>query len=304
MGVPSQGSQVKLYVEPGAAPHTFDTSSERYAVISCTVKKTGSYLDNNEMRGTRSHAKERIRAGTYTVAGDLVMDLSPADLDLWLPRIMGAAESMDSFAFGESLASFAFGLLVVRDFKTHEYTDCKVTKAVCESSEGGHGFLRWTLSIIGKTEATGTSEPSVALPTDAHDAPYTHYDCAAAVTLDGTARDTKSLRITIDNHCEAYFNNSQTADEIKETDRTVMFEWTGPYTADEFGLYDHAAAGITGAVVYTNGGMSTTFTFANLKAPAVSPDVSGKGEIPLSLSFIAYKSGSTECLVITSDSVA
>jgi hypothetical protein len=304
VGTPSQGSQYKFYVEPGNAPHTFDTSSERYAIISSTLKKRGKYLDNNEMRGTRSHAKERIRAGTYDVLGDVVMDPSPSDLDLWFPRAMGAAESTDTFALGESLASFAFGVLQVRDFKRHEYTDCKVSKMVLESAEGGHGFLRMTLSIIGKTEVADTTEPSVALSTASNTAPYTHYNCSGGVTLNSAVRDTKSIRITIDNHIEASFNNSVTADELKETDRTIMLEYVGPWTADEINLYDHAEAGFAGSVVYTNGAMSTTFTFANLKAPAETPDVTGKGEISLPQTYIAYKSGSTEPLIITHDSAA
>lgn len=304
MGVPSQGSQATIYIEPGAAAHTFDSNSERYPFVSCSLKKTASYIDNNEIRGTRSHAKERIRAGTYSVAGQLVWHPSPADLDLWLPRIMGATESTDTFAFGESLANFAFGALVVRDFKTHEYTDCKVSKAVFESAEGGDGLLKLTLDIVGKTEVTGTSAPSVALGTASNHAPYTHFDCASGVSLGGSARDTKSLRITIDNFIESYFNNTQTADELKETDRLVQLEWSGPYTSDEFALYDHAAAGIAGAVTYTNGNMSTIFTFGNLKAPSVSPDVAGKGEITMPLTFTAFKSGSTEVLVVTHDSTA
>ena len=305
MGVPSQGSQCTMYVEPGASPHTFDASSERYSFISCSLKKTGSYIDNNEHRGTRSHSKERIRAGTYSVAGDIVLHPGPAELDRWLERILGTAESTDSFAFAESLASFPFGVLVVRDFKTHEYKDCKVSRAVFESSDSGDGLLKLTLSIIGKSETTGTSAPSVAHPTASNYVPYCHYDCAGAVTLGGTVRDTKSIRITIDNHCEAYFNNSQTADEIKETDRTVTVDWTGPYTADEFDFYDHAVAGLsTNTVVYTQAAMALTFNFANLKAPTVSPDVSGKSEITSSYSFVAYKSSTTENLVVTNDSTA
>ena len=81
-----QGALSALYVEPGAAPHTFDGSSERYEFLNSTLRLEANHIDNDAIRGTRSHAEETIREGTEQVSGSIVLNPSPADLDLWQPN--------------------------------------------------------------------------------------------------------------------------------------------------------------------------------------------------------------------------
>ena len=79
---------------------------------------------------------------------------------------------------------------------------------------------------------------------------------------------------------------------------------TTPFTSDEVDLYNQALAGAAASLVFTNGGYSTTFSFAALQFPDRSPVVPGKTEIPLELHGTARKSGSTSELVVTHDSTA
>src|SRR5688572_9315496 len=102
----AQGSLSALYVEPGASTHTFDSSSERYEFLYETLQKRPRIVGGNGIRGTRAQSVERTRLGAYPVGGRIAMNVSPADLDLWLPRILGATESSDTFATAESLPSF------------------------------------------------------------------------------------------------------------------------------------------------------------------------------------------------------
>lgn len=294
----SQGAQAKLCVEPLAAPHTFDTSSEPYEFISESIQKTGTNLDTEGIRGTRSHSKERTRRGTHEVGGSITINPSPADLDLWLPRILGAAESADSFALAETLP--VFGVLVDRVAQTFEYTDCKVNRAVFRSSAGG--LLELELDIMAKTEATGTSYPVLTLGTAANNAPYVMSD--GVFTFVSAARKTMDIEIEIDNQLSRRFTNSVTATDITPQDRVVTIRCTNPFTSDETSLYGQAQGGVTATAVYTNGGMSTTFTFAVVQFPDLSPTVGGKTEIPLVLEGIARMSGATKELVVTHDSAA
>ena len=296
MAEASQGAQARLCMEPGAAPHTFDTSSEPYEFVAESVQKRGTILDTSGIRGTRSHHVARTRAGTYEVGGAIMLHPSPSDLDLLLPRILGAAESSDTFNLAETLP--AFGILIDRVAETFEYTDCKVSRATFKGSAGG--LIDLVLEILGVAEITGTAFPSLSLDTTAAAAPYVFSD--GVLTLQSAARQMMDFELVIDNGLSPRFTNSQTATSLTPQDRTITLKTTNPFTADEVDLYEQALAGAAGTLVLTNGGMSTAFTFAALQVPAVSPVVGGKQEIPLTLEMTARMTGATRELVVTHDS--
>ncbi|ANS03309.1 hypothetical protein [uncultured Mediterranean phage uvDeep-CGR2-KM19-C37] len=298
MALASQGAQSKLCMEPSGSPHTFNTSSEPYEFLSENIQKQATHLDLNGIRGTRSHAKEVVRAGIYTVAGTITMNPSPLDLDLLLPRICGTAESSDVFALAETIP--AFGLLIDRVAQQFQYTDCYINRATFRSQAGG--LLELSLDILGKTEITGTSYPALTLGVLPADAPFVHED--SVVTLAGAGEECMSIEIVVDNVLDARFANAQTAGSITPQDRVISVNLVMPYTSDETSLYEQAIGGIAGTIKYTNGAISTLFTFGILQTPDVSPVVPGKSEITLPLAMIARKSGTTEALVVTNDSAS
>lgn len=289
--------------DDGTAVGSFTNAFE---VASCNLRKEAEILDTAGIRGTRSHVSERTRAGTYTVQGDIVFPgISTADLDILLPYIMGAAESTDTFALGETLDSFEFAVLVDAGPQRHLFDDCKVNRATFSSSEGD--FLNLTLNVIGKTETvSATAFPSITPPVDAHDAPLVHHDLA--VTLEGTgSREVTDFELVIDNAIQARFANSQTATHLLETDRIVTAKCTVPYgsSPDTTDLYDVATAGAAASFVYTNGNLSLTFTLGAFQIPARGPQLQNRnGETFLELEGTARKTGSTMELVITNDSNA
>lgn len=292
----SQGAQTALYVEPGAASHTFDTSSERYAFLSESIRKLGTIVESEGIRGTRSRHEVMTREGTYEVGGEIVLEPSPLDLDLWLPRILGAAESTDTFALAETLP--AFGVLVDREGGTFEYTDCKVNKATFRA--GANGLVQLALDIFGVTEVTGTSAPAVSLGTAAGNYPYIFHD--GVLTLQSSARAMMDFELVIDNRLSRRFTNSQTATDLTAQDRLITLRTTNPFTATEMSaLYNQAVGGAAGTLVFTNGNCSTTFTFGKLQVPAESPSIRGKQEVPLTLNMTARMTGSTRELVVTHD---
>lgn len=293
----SQGAQSSLYVEPGAAPHTFDSNSERYEFLSENIVKRGTIMDTNGIRGTRSHASSRTRAGIYEVGGPILLPVSPLMLDFWLPRILGANESTDTFALAETLQPF--GILLGRVGGNFQYTDCYVNRATFRGQQGSGITLE--LDLRGATEVTGTSLPSVALSHAANNAPYQFYE--AVFNLFGGARATMEFELTIDNLLEVRHANSQTATSITPADRIISLRTRHPFTSTEMSaLYALATAGQTGSIVLTNSGLSTTFTFAILQVPDNSPAVQGKSEITLALDMMARETSTTKEIVVTNDS--
>lgn len=296
MPAASQGAQSKMCIEPGSASHTFDTSSEPLEFLSETLQKKGVILDTNGIRGTRSHRVESTKAGSYEVGGSIRFHPSPLNLDLWLPRILGAAESTDSFALAETLPNF--GVMIDRVGGVFEYEDCVVNKATFRA--GQNGMLELELDVWAVDETTGGTYPSLTYGVAAGDYPYVFHE--GVLTLQSGERQMMDLEIVIDNMLERRFANSQTATSLTPKDRLVTVKTTNPFTSAEMSaLYEQSHAGASGTVVFTNGNMSTTFTFGTLQVPDLSPVVSGKQEIPLKLEMTARMTGSTRELVVTHD---
>lgn len=302
MGLTS-GSRVAV-ADDGTAIGSFANAFE---VESCTVKKIGRILDSSGIRGTRSLVADRTRSDGYDVAGSIVCHPSPAFLDIWLPYILGAAESTDTFALAETLDSQEFSLLVDHGPKRQLFDDCKVNAATFKSTEGGH--LELTLDIMGKTAGAlvDTVFPSISIPTDAHDMPFLHSDLA--ITLAGVgSRIVTDWDLKIDNALRARRGNSLTATALLETDRIITSRCVVPFSSspDATDLYDIAAAGIAAAWTFTNAastGLVLTFTAGIYQVPTEGPELTSRNdEVLLNLNGQLRKSDSTMELVITNDS--
>lgn len=305
MVLDSQGAQAKLAIEPGSGTPTFDTSSEPYEFISENLIGRKPILPNTGIRGTRSEHSIRTRYAPKTVSGTITLEPSPNDLDLWLPRILGASESTDSFALAETLPAFA--VMIDRVAKVWTYEDCYVNKATFSGSQGGK--IQLVLDIIGTDYSIGNAGtfPAITLGTAAADQPYAFTD--GVFTLAGSARVTKSFELVIDNKLETRVSNSTTVTSITPQDRMISLKTTHPYTSGETDLLGQALYGAAGTIVLTpiGGGMSgvsTTFTFGRLQVEDEDPPVPGKSAIELTLNMIARMTGTTRELVVTHDPVA
>lgn len=303
----AQGAMARLYVEPGAAPHTFDSNSETYEFDYESLQKKPRIIGGKGIRGTRSQHSANTRLGAYEVGGRVAMPVNPIYLDAWLPRILGAAENADSFAVADSLPEF--GVLVDKVTETFEYKAGKVGLAIFHGEAGpGDGdpdLLEMILDLTFKDRATGTSVPAVDLSTATNTSAYTHGE--AVFTFAGAAREVKEWWVMIDNHLHVRWVNSNTATLICPSDRSVVVRARLPYDTDTEALLLQAAAGATGTIALTNSlntGLTTTFTFATLQPVAEDPIVRGKTEIDLFIDMHARMTGSTREIVVTNDSVA
>ena len=293
----SMGHQGLFCAEPGASPHTFDVSSEAYEILSESIQKTALILDTGGIRGTRSHSEERTKPGPYEVGGSFVINPSPADLDLWLPRILGANEVADLFDVAEALP--AFGVLKELGAEQFEYTDCKVNTATFRATAGG--LLELEINVMGLDEVVGTAFPAITPGIATNNDPYAFSE--AVITLVAGARTCIDFEITIDNQLKRRFSNSVTATDLTAGDRIVTCKFKTPYTSSELALYAQATAGSTGSVVFTNGTISTTITLGVIQFPDKTPVMPNKDEIFLQLEGIARKTGATADIAITNDSV-
>lgn len=261
-----------------ASPATFSGSSTRFEVVSSTVKKQGTILDGAGLLGTRTRREDRTRAGIYTVSGQLVLDISPNMLDFFLPYVLGAAESTDTFAVADSLPGFdmlhdPFG----SGARAIKYNELYVNRF---SMRFGPGILRMTLDVIGKSITTGQTYAGAALGSTATvDAPYVFHE--ATFSIQSATTEVEEGELIIDNALDVKFRNSQTATSIRATDRTVSLVTNVPLTTTTWDANFGDKSAVDATIVINNGTVATTFTLNNFKAPDEGYETHGKSEVPL-----------------------
>jgi hypothetical protein len=123
------------------------------------------------------------------------------------------------------------------------------------------------------------------------------------LTLESATREVKEFILQINNHIDPRYVNSLSPTALCPGDRTVMLRTVHPYDSGNSGLLDTALAGAAGTLAVTNGNVSTSFAFANLKSSFDDPTIRGLGEIDLILDMTSYQAtDGTKELIVTNDS--
>lgn len=275
---------------------TFDGSSYRFAFTSDSLRKQATVIESAGIRGTRSSMVESVRQGPYTVSGTLTTDVTPVMLDYFLPLILGGAESTDTFGIEETLPEF--DVICDRVAGTFKYSGCRVNRATFRGSKGQ--LVSMSLDIIGETETTGESVPSVTLDTAAGDYPYAFTD--STVSIYSGSRSVNDFELTIDNVLVPNGYNTSTAVDITTTDRIVTFRTNTRFTSTELSaLYDKGLTAGTVTLTLTNNNMSTVFALGRFQPPANSPIIDQNPEVTLPLEGIVRGITGSDEIIVTND---
>ena len=308
MATHSQGAFAKMLIEPGAAPHTFDANSIAVEFIQETMSKHGRHGGNQGIRGTLEHESARIREMTYFAHGSVLQYVSPNDIANLMGNVFGLNESPSgTFTVDDDLPYF--GMLIDTDYETWEFTDCKCASWMLRSrapsfNERGEPdmvYLQW--NVIASTVVKGTTWPVTppSLGTATADTPYAFADSDSGITIAGSARAVEEMVMLVDNDLKAKYTNSLGPHSHRARDRRIMLNFKMPWNSDNDSVYGQAVAGAAGSIVFTNSGMSTTFTLGKYQVPDRSPFVRGKRQIPLILEGEVRGNGATSSLVVVND---
>jgi hypothetical protein len=298
----SMGHQARLGTKNETTYGTAVTVDEAFVFTSESIAKRGVIVERSGLRGTRSHQADDVRVGPYTVGGRLVLEPTPQDLSIWLPRILGAPADGANFHLAETLPSFT--LSIDRVAKVFTYAGCKVNRATLEGAQGG--LLKLSLDLVAQSESVAAAGTFPALTASVAQ-PYIFSDLA--LTLAATAREVKEFELSIDNGLVTdRFMNSITIVSAPEGDRNILLRTIHAWAAANADLYAQALAGAAGTLQLTNAlggtpptGYRTTFNFATLQVPDRSPNVPGRNEFFLNLEMAARRVGSTPELAVTHD---
>lgn len=266
-------------------------------------------VDRNDAanRGTYEKCDENVAPGLVYVDIQVQMQPSATDLDTLLPLI-GLEEGLtDEFTIGDFVTAGQllpeFTVVIDRVAKVHTYTNCVVSSAVFQCQKGSSP-LQLSLRIVGVTETEGAAGTFPALSLTCGPPLAMNQ---LVLTLRSATRQADRIAIAIDHKVQREFNNSTTATHLTPSDRVITLACSTPYVAANTDLYTQPGPttqdidGDVGTAVFTNGGLSTSFSFANLKELPQSPSVLQAQEIRLPVNMKAYGTASTASLIVTND---
>jgi len=271
-------------------------SATQFEFISEAIAKQEPMQYNGGVRGTRSRNCERVRKSATVVQGSIELNPTPAELDKLLYWTTGT--STTPFALLETVPTIA--IIVDRGAQRFMYPGCKIAQFSIGGQQGG--IIRTQLGIVGKQEFTSAS----AFPSLSIDDKEPYVFSEATLTYSGDTYEINSFEIQVDNGIETNRQmNSMYRRRLPAGDRAVTLSLGFPYSSTLFNLFGNMAEeGIDNVVLaVTNGNVSFSATFANLKADNVTPVAGGRGsEIMMPVQFTAYKKSSTMEVVFANDS--
>lgn len=294
----------KLIVQGGNTPRTFSSSSEAYSFVRESMQSTRPIQGRRKIVGIRDNYSASLRQHSYVIAGELVLQPGPADLTNWIPRIFGGTFSSGTLTPGETLP--AFDMMIDRENEIFLYTNCQVAKAIFSASSAlgseEEELVELQMVIVAETETKDATwpDPAPSLANTAAYVPYGYWE--GALTLNSNSRQFDAFNLMVDNNIFMRARNSLTPNCIRAGERVIRLQTSNPFTS---AIHDDAysiwGTGVGGALAFTSGNMSTTFTFPHLRNTYNTPNVRGKGEIPVALSLEAARTASDPVVTITHD---
>lgn len=299
----AMGAMSKLIVEGGSAPRTFDSNSERYPILAEKIIASRPYQGKRRITGDRALYSDSVREHSRLIRGAFVIHASPYDMTQWLPRVLWGS----GYSLGDTAPEF--DILIDRENGIFRYTDCICDRITLRSATESGGepqneeLLEAIIYLFAKDEQINTTawpSPEPALDLSGNKVPYNHAE--GALTINGNNTNFKDFSLTIDNRVVPLFYNSLTASCFRSYGREITLQATVPFTATT--IDDAVAAlttGVAGSLAFTNGLMSTSFTFPHLRNKYETPSVSGKGEIPLNLTLEAFRTAASAEVTVAND---
>lgn len=288
---PSRGWESTLFCrDDGDA--SFD---ELYYPQSVTVAKALQTIDMSGLRGSVEHHSDNFTTGTYEVSGQVSMYSTPADLDNWLPRILGGTGSSPWTPTGDLPAFDILHDRVASDGTGTKflYEDCVVNRATFTGR--AREPIMMTLEIMGLTR--GALVTTAGTGTRASTAAYRpHLFQNLTLTFGGNTVLVNEFTLTIDNVVESDWQNSETPTSLCSTDQLVTLavncNWTDSVAADVFETNNGA-----GVLTFNTTDLTCVWTFADMRKGDTDPVVNARTKIPFDVTLQAYASGDSGSIV-------
>lgn len=310
MGCSTRDYEFRIAVKAGTySTSVWDGDEEIYFPEVCALTEVQEQIIQRYSRGSRAIFTDQVNKGNRIVGGALRFKFGRAELNTWLPRILGASEVSNEFKVANSLPWF--NVLVDKGQSDYfEYRDCKVAMATFSGQSGG--LINMDLVIVGKQEEEyGSTWPTISYSSDLSHRALRFAE--GVMTIDPGGDDInilfESFSLTINNLIETiFYAGSDAATCIDEGDRRVTLSVPAAHTSVTKDLYKRGFEGLSIAMAWAADNMSTGVTLKHCCWPKRSPTMEGEGRIPTVLDMLAYRSdagdsGADDEIVFTNDEV-
>jgi hypothetical protein len=298
----------RLAIKTGESPYTW-SGGTRLRYWRENVRYRGTWGHPNVIMGTLQEDSERVRRGPSLFAGVVTVPVNPAEMQILGPLFMGGSFAGTTCPYAETVPTF--GMLVDKVTDVYEYPNGVVNRILIHGQqrgpEGPPNWITMAVEVLFKDEIDGQSFPdALALPKTADYTDFVFEDLT--LTILGAARAPKEFSLLIHRHQRARYVNSIKPNRFCTSGLTVVLTARFPFDDDHLDLHDQPLAGASGSLALTNGTVSTTFNFANLQSPPLTPENPGngqgdeEGEIDIVTTLVARKAGSTNAITLINDS--
>jgi hypothetical protein len=305
MACGTKGWEYRMAVKPDAyASSVWDgTGEEIYFPITCGLTEVQEHVIVPGTRGSRALFPDQTVRGNRLAGGPVSLKFGRADLDLWLPRILGAAESSNNFKVANTVPWF--NVLVDKgQSKFFEYRDCKVARATFSGQTGAP--INLTLDIVCKKEEEyGGSWPSITYTPSLSTRPLRFAE--GVMLINSINILFESFTLVIDNLISPrFYAGDDAATCIDEDRRVVTLSVPAAHTSVTKDLYADGFDGLAGSLTFAADNMSTAFSFPKLHWAKRSTTMEGDGDTPLILDMLAYRteagdSGADDEILVVND---
>ncbi len=293
------------------------TGAASLFVSRCTMR---GYQDNFRIpgtRGSRATYYDQMTKGAIVAGGQIAFKFGRAELDTWLPLILGASQASDVFRTAEELPQFC--LLVDKgQGQFFLYSNCKVARATFGGQAGG--VVTMTIDVTAEQELVWSTVPQ----SDGQFVTVSYTPSSSTKPLRFGEGDFRirpasspyivpfsSFGLTIDNGLEPmFYAGSDYATAIDEGFRSVRLQVPAAHSSVTAPLYSLGADGLAARLKFTNGNMSTQFDFGSLVWPQQSPGMESETDgVPLMLDAFSCRTesgsaGVDDDIVVTNDPTA
>lgn len=276
----------------GTTPATPAFDDIRHTSANLNATKTA--IESAEVRADRQIA--HFRLGNKSVSGDIGIELSYGTFDDFIEAALGGTWAVDTpsagtdqLKVGTTRRSFTverkFANLTVPEY--HRYTGCEVNSFSLSVSPDA--IVTGTFSMIAQDSSIGTAIISGATYNAATTSePFDSF--SGTITEGGSAIGTvTSLELTLENGLNPLFVVGSDVTELPVIGKSRVTGTLGVYFQDKT-LLDKFLNETASSLVFTlvdPAGNLYDFTLPNIKYTGGQPDVSGEGEVTLSMPFTA-----------------
>lgn len=277
-------SRMLLNADPGDCSTAW-TSAKRMRFNSENLRKYRRMVVPQEITGDLGVYGNLIREGQSFIYGPINFIISPGDMDVLLPYLIGDLDS-GSGGTGYYLPDTClneFCLLIKRDYGVFRYKGCRIAKwqlsgrALQFREESEEDKLILTAFVLAEDrdiDQVSWPSPDPGLTID--DSMAAYFFEYTTFTFQSVGRAVKDFKLTVDHNLVPRYRNSVTPTSICSYGRDVVMNMSLDWNTTNDDLIEQAAAATAKLRLTGLSSRYTEFEFALAVAEDVDPVAPGK----------------------------